>query len=274
VVPIARLGADLADSALRFVGSLPNVAALDGLEIRPEPNNRVELRYHDGSERTERLSGGVAPWTPDALLPQIDGLDALYINFITGYEFELAGAMALRAASPLPIYADLHSLFLGAPGEGPRPPRRLPRWDDWARCFDLVQLNEAEAGLLGLPRSEPAAILNALPGPRPSVALVTRGGRGASYAQRRDHAPGDRYPASPEGERGEPLAGEMALEGGRLGGDPTGCGDVWGSVLFAGLLEGRALEDAVRRAHPAPPARIRTPRIEELPEAVASSLTA
>jgi sugar/nucleoside kinase (ribokinase family) len=32
-------------------------------------------------------------------------------------------------------------------------------------------------------------------------------------------------------------------------GDPTGCGDVWGSALFAGLLNGKNLDEAMEEAN-------------------------
>jgi sugar/nucleoside kinase (ribokinase family) len=33
------------------------------------------------------------------------------------------------------------------------------------------------------------------------------------------------------------------------GGDPTGCGDVWGATYFSRLLAGDNLADAIRAAH-------------------------
>ena len=53
-------------------------------------------------------------------------LDALYVNFISGFELCLGTAQALRQGFRGPIYADLHSLFLGMQHDGIRVLQPLP----------------------------------------------------------------------------------------------------------------------------------------------------
>jgi hypothetical protein len=55
----------------------------------------------------------VPPWRWAELEPLLDGLDALYVNLISGFELDLDAATRLRGAVPGPIYGDLHSLLLG-----------------------------------------------------------------------------------------------------------------------------------------------------------------
>ena len=95
LLPILKLGRDLAEDGRRFVQSIPGVDD-SGIIVVPEPNNRVELRYQDDARRMERLTGGVPPWTWPELAPVVELCDALYVNFISGFEMELDTAQALR----------------------------------------------------------------------------------------------------------------------------------------------------------------------------------
>ncbi|HKJ03435.1 MAG TPA: hypothetical protein VJ997_13300, partial [Longimicrobiales bacterium] len=154
ILPILKVGRDLSEDAFRFLREIPGVD-VSAVVVVPEGNNRVELRYVSEARRTERLTGGVPGWTwPELALPA-EICDALYVNFISGMEMELPAARALRAGYPGPVYADLHSLFLGMDRHGVRVPRSLRGWGDWMRCFDGVQMNEDEFELLGRDAGDP-----------------------------------------------------------------------------------------------------------------------
>lgn len=243
VVPIVKVGADLADEARRFMAGLPGVEAEHGILVVPEANNRVELRYTDDSRRGERLTGGVSAWTWDELAPRLAGIDALYVNFLSGFEMGLETAEALRASFAGPIYADLHSLFLGCPGAGVRQMRSLPEWERWAACFHAIQLNEDELAMLGQPA---ARLLEHGPG----LVLVTQGAEGATAAVRAGFpAHPLRWPGWRPRKRLLTRTTTIAPAGGPVAGDPTGAGDVWGATFFCSLLGGVPLLDAVPRAH-------------------------
>ena len=110
----------------------------------PAPNNRVVLHYQSAERRCERMSGGVPGWTWPELGPMVRDLDAIYLNFISGFELTLGTAQALRQGFRGPIYADLHSLFLGMQHDGIRVLQPLADPAAWFGCFDVVQLNEDE----------------------------------------------------------------------------------------------------------------------------------
>ena len=243
VVPIVKVGADLADEARRFMAGLPGVDARSGILVVPEANNRVELRYTDEVRRGERLTGGVNAWAWDELAPRLRGIDALYVNFLSGFEMELETAERLRASFGGPIYADLHSLFLGCPGAGIRQMRSLPQWERWAACFHAIQLNEDELAMLGAP-------IDGLLDRGPGLVLLTRGGEGATAAVR-DGFPADplRWPGWRPAEGAPARSTTLPPDAGRLPGDPTGAGDVWGATFFCSLLAGMDVPDAVCRAH-------------------------
>jgi hypothetical protein len=249
IVPLARVGADLAEDARRLMAGLPGLSVGAGILEVPEANNRVELRYTDSARRGERLTGGVEAWTWDELQPRIAGLDALYVNFFSGYEMGLETAERLRASFAGPIYADLHSLFLGCPGKGTRERRKLPDWERWAACFHAVQLNDDELGEIGGAGESMPDRAARLLGAGPGLALVTLGGDGAASATRAG------FPASP---LAWPAARATPADAGvdfhlhaatPSAGDPTGCGDVWGITCFSALLGGCSVSDAVARAH-------------------------
>jgi pfkB family carbohydrate kinase len=235
IVPLIKVGRDLASQAGTFLRGVRRATPAARFIEVPEPNNRVTLRYETADRRCEQLAGGVPGWTWPELGSQVRDLDALYVNFISGWELGLETAQLLRHGFPRPIYADLHSLFLGRTPDGTRMLQPLPGSDSWFSCFDTVQLNEEEFAQLGPdPLVAAAHVLAA--GCR--TLIVTLGARGAAY-----------FVATPV--PGSPIrSARIALEPGDrapdAGGDPTGCGDVFGAVTCARLLQGAALDTAIR----------------------------
>ena len=167
-------------------------------------------------------------------------LDAIYLNFISGFELCLGTAQALRQGFAGPIYADLHSLFLGMQQDGIRVLQPLPQAAAWFGCFDVVQLNEDEMQQLSPDPLSLAADATRRPGV--SLLTVTLGTRGAAYVAAPGFdglaaAPAAQVPAEPAVrcrqrriDRRLPAL-ESAL-------DPTGCGDVFGAAACARLLAG------------------------------------
>jgi sugar/nucleoside kinase (ribokinase family) len=255
LVPVIKVGRDLESEAFRFLHGMARLELETGVRVVDAPNNRVELRYHDSERRCERLTGGVPPWTWPELEPIVAGLDALYLNFISGFELSLETAVRLRQGFAGPIYADLHSLLLGVGPDGTRTPRPLASWHEWLRCFDAVQVNEEELALLAaLWGGDPWRFAAEIIGAEPRLLLVTLGARGAAYVAAADLSPDPatwQRPAivTPGIARPRPArTGKVeAYDGGREG-DPTGCGDVWGATFFTRLLAGEELIAAMTAA--------------------------
>jgi len=255
LVPLVKLGRDLAQEADALLRSIPRLRVDDGVIVVPEANNRVDLRYWEADRRCEQLSGGVPPWRWDELASRVAGLDALYVNFITGFEMDLAVAERLRAGFGGPIYADIHSLMLARGEDGKRTLRPLPDWRRWMACFDAVQCNEDELAALADGEADPRGFAAAMVGRGPGLAVVTLAGDGAAFFVRdgflADPAGWPHHRAPSGAVEGDVQAGTVPLEHGPAHGDPTGCGDVWGGALFAAMLAGRPLDDALRTAHAA-----------------------
>src|SRR2546422_8323741 len=92
IVPLIKVGRDLAQRASQF-GHTRRHPTPDTRFIEvPEPNNRVTLRYESAERRCEQMSGGVPPWTWPELGPLVRDLDALYVNFISGFQMNLETA--------------------------------------------------------------------------------------------------------------------------------------------------------------------------------------
>lgn len=245
ILPIVKVGSDVIGRARVFLDDIPRVD-LSGIVEVPEPNNRVEIRYETSSRRSERLTGGVPPWAWDELATAVRRCDALYVNFISGFELDLDVARMLERGFGGPTYADLHSLFLDKDEHGLRIPSALESAAEWLRCFDVVQLNEDELELLAEADDPWRRAADAL-GAKPKLIAVTLGERGAAYVSVNglgpdptswsDESRGDaprRVPAGPVRVTTEPHQG-----------DPTGCGDVWGAAMFARLLAGDPIARAV-----------------------------
>lgn len=252
IAPIVKVGEDLAEPAFHYLRTLPRIRLEPGVRVVAEPNNRVELRYRNEERRTERLTGGVSSWAWPELAPLVRECDALYVNFISGREMELETARSVRASFRGPMYADLHSLFLGVTSHGDRFPRPLPFWSEWLRSFDAVQMNEDEFHLLGRARGDPWRLAAEEVGPELKLIAVTLGAEGAAYVAGPGFCP-DPFSWPELRDRiampGASRSGKVSSEAGPEEGDPTGCGDVWGATFFSMLLAGSDLEKAMSRAN-------------------------
>ena len=262
IVPLIKVGRDLSREAQQLLNGLSRLAPGGRCVEVTAPNNRVVLHYQSTERRCERMAGGVPGWTWAELGPMVRDLDAIYLNFISGFELCLGTAQALRQGFQGPIYADFHSLFLGMQQDGMRVLQPLPDAAEWFGCFDLVQLNEDEMNQLS---PDPLTLAAGALGAGVSLLTVTLGSRGVAYVA----APGFERLA----ERGKEGTREGAGVGVSPGSivpsfprstvpvrtalipaplietlDPTGCGDVFGAAAFARLLSGDSVEAALGHA--------------------------
>jgi hypothetical protein len=278
IVPLIKVGHDLAPRAREFLGGLKHLTPGGRCVEVPAPNNRVVLHYYSTERRTERMSGGVPGWTWSELGPMVRDLDAVYLNFISGFELALGTAQALRQGFRGPIYVDLHSLLLGMQHDGVRVPRPLQDAAAWLGCFDVIQLNEDEMRQLS---PDPLSLAAEAIGAGTSLLIVTLAAKGAAYVA----APGfDGWGGQADGRTGgqaddgreERADGDLgAGKPGELTGpsarppvrpsaplrtalipaptvdalDPTGCGDVFGAAAAARLFAGEPVEAAIRHAN-------------------------
>jgi hypothetical protein len=150
IVPILKIGYDLAERARAFLRTLTHIAADAALVVVPYPGHRVELRYLDDERRSEHLTGAIPAWSWIGLKPLLDDarLDALYVNFLSGWELDLETAQMLRSYFSGPIHCDLHMKVWAVAPDGLRTPRAIPNVAEWCGCFDFLQMNEEEMSTL------------------------------------------------------------------------------------------------------------------------------
>jgi hypothetical protein len=267
IVPLIKVGQDLAGKAREFVGGLRHITPGGRCAEVPAPNNRVILHYYSTERRTERMSGGVPGWTWAELGPMVRDLDALYLNFISGFELALGTAQALRQGFRGPIYVDLHSLLLGMQHDGVRVPRPLQDAASWLGCFDVIQLNEDEMRQLS---PDPLSLAAEAIGAGTSLLIVTLAAKGAAYVAApgfdgwADRQTGDQAEGFLAGGSFAPPTSPSARPPVRLSAplrsalvpaptvdvlDPTGCGDVFGAAAAARLFAGDPVEEAIRHAN-------------------------
>jgi hypothetical protein len=180
IVPLIKVGSDLAERAKRFLGSLRHIAPDASVIEVPFPNNRVELRYYSDERRTEVMSGGVPAWSWFGLKPVLNTarLDALYINFLSGWELDLEIARLLRQHFHGPVYCDIHMLVWSIQASGLRALQPLPNVAEWCECFDFMQMNEDEMAMMA---PDPMALAATALARGVRSLTVTLGKRGAVY---------------------------------------------------------------------------------------------
>ena len=256
IVPIMKVGFDFAQKAREFLRTLRHIAPDAALVEVPYPGHRVELRYLDDERRTEVLTGGIPGWTWLGLKPLLDDarLDALYVNFLSGWELDLETAQLLRAHFKGPIHCDLHMKVMAVRPDGLRVPQAIPHVAEWCGCFDFLQMNEEEMATIA---PDPMSLAATAIAAGVSALFVTLGKKGAVYVA----APGFEticdlpsrggLATSPRGGTGALGAVRSALIPAAIvntPGDPTGCGDVWGATYFSRMVVGDKLADAMKAA--------------------------
>lgn len=258
IVPLIKVGQDRSRAAAEFTRELRRWSPGARFVEVPALNNAVHLRYDLKERRCERMAGGVPGWTWPELGPMVQDLDALYVNFISGYEMCLGTAQALRAGFSGPIYADLHSLFFGMRHDGVRVLRPLPDAPSWFGGFDVVQVNEDEMRQIS---EEPLGLAADALGAGVKLLNVTLGSRGVAYVA----APGFerladvRRSVSHRSQVAGPATRDLrpatTITTALLAPptvetlDPTGCGDVFGAACFSRLVSGDTVEEALAHAN-------------------------
>jgi hypothetical protein len=251
IVPIMKVGSDLAPRANEFIHTLKRIAPDAALIEVPYANNRVELRYVSEERRTETLTGGVPGWSWIGLKPALDtsNLDALYVNFLSGWELDLETMQVLRSYFAGPIYCDFHMKVTTVAASGLRVLQPIPNIGEWCECFDLLQVNEDEMSMMA---PDPLSLAATAIARGVRCLAVTLGSKGAVYFA----APGfdgmadlarDRKFATDLGTIRTALVPATATAGPMS--DPTGCGDVWGATYFSRLVAGDNLLGAIDAAH-------------------------
>jgi len=198
----------------------------DRIRKCPGRNNTVVLDYYSSDERTEYSRNLPPAFTVRNLVPPPD-TQACLVNFVSGREMRYRTFRALRRRLKIPLFVDLHSIFMGFGRNGRRFYRKNRDWSRWHESGDVVQMNRAEAGILAgrqlRTAADYAAFCRYLLDRGAVAAIITRGGDGSTVAWRAGKQRRCReIPAYDFGQAQE----------------PTGCGDVYAAAFLWRWLQG------------------------------------
>lgn len=239
VVPIIRVGHDIADEAERLL--LSAGCSLEAVHRVDAPTQHSTITFTGPNDRWERVEGRLPSLTPEHLAPWLTAR-AFAVNFITGVEIDLATFRWLRRAYRGPIVMDYHTLALATLPDGRREPRRRADWAAWMEPSTVVQMNQPEAeALAGRGFADVADCMRfarqlLLLGPQ--AAVITLGERGAVGAER----------PSGGSTRASFTAYHVPAEAPDEIVDTVGCGDVFLAALTVGWACWESVEAALRFA--------------------------
>lgn len=146
--------------------------------------------------------------------------DGIYVNMITGFDISLEDASRIRNNYHGPMFIDVHTLSRGIEPNYVRNFRKIPRFDEWARAFDIIQVNENELLTLSSPDKE-EDIAKHLFSLGVKVLIITKGEKGVAM-----------YYVEKEEIRYTFLDAIDIVTVNRIG-----CGDMFGSVFFIIILK-------------------------------------
>ncbi len=147
IYPVSFVGDDFYDQLKDVLGVYKNIKFSGLTRIRQE-NTRVRLTYKGPLTREEVTTPPMPPLQMEQLA-MLQGMDAVIVNLITGFDVDLAALQEFRRHSGSLILLDFHSRSLGIDASGKRFPRKPEDWVAWFDCADIIQLNEKEAQILG-----------------------------------------------------------------------------------------------------------------------------
>ena len=192
---------------------------------------QVELLVDDTGERKEtytEISQNLRIPTND--LRRFDGV---LINMISGNDISLAQLIELRKNYVGTIYFDVHTLSRGIDKNLNRNFRRIDDFNKWAKCIDILQVNESELLTLSDQKDE-TKIVEELFTLGIEQFIVTKAERGATV-----------YFINKDGklESCHNDAIQVKIK------NKVGCGDVFGAVYFYNYIKNKNILAALELAN-------------------------
>ncbi len=232
IYPVANIGENAAEKIHRFLDQFNNVDK-SLLREHKGPNTRVKLEYYSRHERYETLSHIAPPVTPQQL-QQLDDMDIILLNYVTGFEMEFTTHILLQHMTPM-VYMDYHSLTLGIDGTGRRFRRKPENWLQWLRGVTILQMNEHEARLLSDSPPSFDSFARVVFAHGVDSLNITCGARGSLlYCSSPDEH--IRFSRIQPVDFGQPV-------------DVTGCGDAFAGGFIAEFIRSHDYEAAARHAN-------------------------
>lgn len=232
IVPVSRVGEDLYTEIISILQEDPRIES-GGLIPCDQPNNTVELIYHNRSERTEKSLFPMPPLQFEEVETYLNG-DLFLVNMISGWDVDLDFLVQLRDKTRAIIAIDLHSLMLQRGSDGSRHFRHFDGLEQWIACADIIQMNENEFAVQSSNKTSPEQFFREVCIQSHNIFNLTKGACGSETYHYQENVIHN-LPTFPPA--------ELTVV------DPTGCGDVFLAGFGIAWYRSKNIRQAARTAN-------------------------
>jgi sugar/nucleoside kinase (ribokinase family) len=199
-----------------------NIGFLQKVEKIP----RVHLNLQKDMERHEAYENITNNLSLN--FSDLNSFDGILINMITGFDITLDQLIQIRNNYSGLIYIDIHTLSRGLKENFKREFRLIPAISNWARCLDIIQVNQNELFTLSCKKIE-MEIVEEIFGFGVKVLCVTKGELGAKVYYKNQNEIASYFVAA------------------RKINNPNviGCGDVFGASFFYSYIRNKNAMDSL-----------------------------
>jgi sugar/nucleoside kinase (ribokinase family) len=113
---------------------------------------RVHLNLFKDKERHEKYENITNNLSIE--INNINQFDGILLNMITGFDMTLDQLKDIRKNFSGLIFIDVHTLSRGLSENYKRDFRLIPEFSEWAKCLDIIQVNQRELYTLSLQNDE------------------------------------------------------------------------------------------------------------------------
>jgi len=161
----------------------------------------------------------------------LNAFDGILINMITGFDITLHQLMQIRKKYSGLIFIDIHTLSRGLAKDFKREFRLIPEFESWAKCLDIIQVNQHELYTLSHKKNE-IEIVNELFGFGVKILCVTKGELGARVYHKRQNEIASYF-----------VAARKIIKPNIIG-----CGDVFGASFFYSYIRNKNAMNSLTNA--------------------------
>jgi sugar/nucleoside kinase (ribokinase family) len=161
----------------------------------------------------------------------LNSFDGILINMITGFDIIPDQLMQIRKKYTGLIFIDIHTLSRGLAKDFKREFRLIPEFESWAKCLDIIQVNQHELYTLSHKKIE-MEIVEELFGCGVKILCVTKGEAGAKVYFKNQNEIASYF-----------VAARKIIKPNIIG-----CGDVFGASFFYSYIRNKNAMNSLTNA--------------------------
>jgi sugar/nucleoside kinase (ribokinase family) len=190
---------------------------------------RVHLNLQKDKERHESYENITNSLSLD--FSDLNSFDGILINMITGFDITPDQLMQIRKNYTGLIFIDIHTLSRGIAKDFKREFRLIPEFESWAKCLDIIQVNQNELYTLSHKKIE-MEIVEELFGCGVKILCVTKGEVGAKVYFKNQNEIASYF-----------VAARKIIKPNIIG-----CGDVFGASFFYSYIRNKNAVNSLTNA--------------------------